>query len=165
MDINPGSPTREGNRKQPPDSSQPTGSSKHITTRGGNLAVNTGEPRSNDPTSLNSLLRCIRISGLPSSWSEDDLFDVLHTVDPLLTRQDYRPSLYPSCFASTQIALVNLDRTKHLKRLNYIQVPESASRTETRLTIDSCFYNLTPLNVPMGEVVAELAAVRALEEI
>jgi len=101
--------------------------------------------------------KCFRISGIPLSWSENDLFDALHIVDQSLTHQNYRPSLYPSCYDSTQTALLDLDpSTELLQRHNHLPLPESASRTAALLAIDSQFYNLTPLNVPRGEVVAEL---------
>jgi hypothetical protein len=100
--------------------------------------------------------KCFRISGIPLSWSENDLFDALHTVDPSLTLQNYRPSLYPSCYGPTQTVLLNLHpSTVFLQSLNHFSFPESASRTAAALKIDSDFYNLTPLNVPTGEVVAE----------
>jgi len=162
IDANPRSRSRKGKRKQPPDGSQSPGSSKRATTGSGVRTVGAGEPRPNDPPNLNQL-KCFRISGLPSSWSANDLFEALHAIDPSLTRQNYRPSLYPACYNSTQIALLNLDpSTEHLQRHKHLQVSESASRTVALLTIDSQFYNLTPLNVPEGEVVAELVAVRAL---
>jgi hypothetical protein len=160
IDANPGS--QKGNCKQPADASQSAGSSKRVTTGSGILG--TDESGSDDPPNLNPRQTCFRISGIPLSWSENDLFDVLHTIDPFLTRQDYRPSLYPACYRSTQTALLNLDpRTEYLQRDHYMRVSESGSRVAAHLTIDSHFYNLTPLNAPVREVVAELA-VRALED-
>lgn len=129
------------------------------TTGGG-----TGEHASDDSLNSNVRPQYFRISGLPLSWSANDLFDVLHAIDPSLTDPDYRPSLFPACCSSTQTTLITLGPCiEHLQRYNYVLVPESASRTAALLTIDSHFYNLTPLNVPVGEVVAELA-VRALED-
>ena len=154
IDANP-----KGKLKQPLDASQLAGSSTSVTTRSGILAVGTGEPRSDDPPNSNPRLKCFRISGLPSSWGENDLFDALHAIDPCLTRQDYQPSLNPSCYSSTQTALLNMDRTEHFQHRNHVQVSESVSRSAPLLTIDSHFYNLTPLNVPEGEVVAELVIV------
>jgi hypothetical protein len=160
IDANPSS--QKGKRKQPPDTSHLAGSSKRITT--GRAILGTGKPASDDPPISNPRPKCFRISGLPLSWSENDLFDALHAIDPSLTDQNYRPSLYPACVSSTQTALLNLDPcTELLQQHNHLPVSDSASRGAALLTIDSHFYNLTPLNVPVGEVVAELA-VRALED-
>jgi len=156
MDTNHRSGAQKGKRKQQPDSSQSPPSSKRATTGSAIGAVGTSEPRSNDPTRSNPPPKCFRISGVPLHWNENDLFDALHAIDSSLTHQNFRSSLYPGCSGSTQIALVNLDSgTEHLGCHKYLQVPESSSRTAV-LTIDSDFYNLTPLNVPEGEIVAEL---------
>ena len=163
--IDTNSSSRKGKRKQPPDATQSAGSSKRVASGSGILAVGTGEPVSDDPPNSNPRPKCFRISGLPLNWNENDLFDALQDIVPSLTRQDYRPTLYPSCYSSTHTALLNLDRTKHLQCRNHLQVSQSASRTAALLTIDSHFYNLTPWNVPEGEVVAELAIVHALEAI
>ncbi|KAF8544651.1 hypothetical protein BDD12DRAFT_906355 [Trichophaea hybrida] len=158
MGTNPRS--RKGKRKQPPDGSQSPGSSKRTTAGSGVLAHSTSEPRSNDPTSSNPQPKCFRISGVPSSWSENDLFDALYTINPSLTRQNCRSWLYLGCSGSTQIALLD-SRTEHLERHKHLQVPESAGRTVV-LTIDRHFYNLTPLNDPVGEVIADVIAVPGL---
>ncbi|KAF8539827.1 hypothetical protein BDD12DRAFT_909826 [Trichophaea hybrida] len=162
-DTNPRSRSRKGKRKQPLDGSQLPESSKRAAIGSGVLAVGTSEPPSIDLTSSTPRPKCFRISGLPLSWTEDDLFDALHEIDPSLTRQDYRPSLYPACCNSTQTALLNVEPcTELLQRRNHLQVSESARRTAAILTIDSQFYNLTPLNVPVGEVVADVIAVTGL---
>ncbi|KAF8537270.1 hypothetical protein BDD12DRAFT_911593 [Trichophaea hybrida] len=151
------SPSRNGKRKQPPDGSQSQGISKRATTGSG-----ISEPHLNDPTSSYPQPKYFRISGVPSSWSENDLFDALHSIDPCLTRQDYRPSLYPACVSSSQTALLNLDPcTEHLYGRAHLQISESASKTVV-LNIDSQFLNLTPLNNPVGEAVADLIAVTGL---
>jgi hypothetical protein len=142
---------RKGKRKQPPDGSQSPESSKRATTGSG-----ISEPRSNDPTCSNPQPKYFRISGVPLIWSENDLFDALQSIDPCLTRRDYRPSLYPECFSSSQIALLTLDPSiEHLHSRAHLQISKSASKTAALLNIDSQFYSLTPLNVPVGEVVAE----------
>ncbi|KAF8543181.1 hypothetical protein BDD12DRAFT_874965 [Trichophaea hybrida] len=158
MDTNTRSRSRKGKRKQPPDDSRSPGSSKRATTGSG-----ISEPRLNDLTCSNAQPKYFRISGVPSSWSENDLFDALHSIDPCLTRQDCRPSLYPACFSSSQIALLNFDPcTEHLHGRTHLQVSELASETATLLNIDSQFYSLTPLNVPVGEAVADVIAVTGL---
>ncbi|KAF8538748.1 hypothetical protein BDD12DRAFT_841185 [Trichophaea hybrida] len=156
IDANPSS--RKGKRKQPPDASQPSGDSKRITV--GNAILTVGTDKSGSDDSPNSIF--FQISGLPSSWSEKDLSAALHAIDPSFTDQDYQPSLYPACFSSTQTALLNLDPCTELQRRNHLRVSESASRTAALLTIDSHFYNLTPLNVSEDEVVADVIAVTGL---
>ena len=190
--TDPNSGPREGKCKQLIDTSEPLGSSKPVNNTESDIhsvdtsepqtndpihSVDTGEPQSkdlihsvdtsklqsNDPTSSSLRPKCFRISGLPSSWSEIHLFDALHEIDQSLTRHNYRPSLYPSCYGSTQTALLNLDPcTVYLQSRNHFPIPKLASRTADVLTIDSDFYNLTPLNILTGEVVAELV-VRPLE--
>jgi hypothetical protein len=145
----------KGKRKQPPDGSQSARSSKRATTGSSILDVGSSQ-QSIDPTRLNSPPKCFRISGVPSSWNENDVFDALHIIDPSLTHQNFRSSLYPGCSGSTQVALLNSDSgTKHFECYKYLKVPESTNRTVV-LTIDSDFFNLTPLNIPEGEIVAEL---------
>ncbi|KAF8531694.1 hypothetical protein BDD12DRAFT_914648, partial [Trichophaea hybrida] len=114
-------------------------------------------------TNPRSQRKCFRISGLPSTWSETDLLDALHAIDPSLTRHDSRPSVYPACYSSTQTALLHLDPyIEHLHSNLYLHVPESNTRAAAHLTIDSHFHNLTPLNDPSGDVVADVIAVTGL---
>jgi hypothetical protein len=165
IDPNPESENRK--RKQLPDAPQSPRNAKRIPTTKGTIessfvTVGASESESHNPSNSNPRPKCFRISGVPSTWSEDDLFDALLTIDPSLARQNYRPSLYPACCSSTQIALLNLGPcTQHLHQQNHLLVSESADRTAALLTIDSHFSNLTPLNVPEGEVVAELVFVYA----
>jgi hypothetical protein len=53
--------------------------------------------------------------------------------------------------------LLNLNvSNEHLQSRTHLSVSELTSRTATVLKIDSDFYNMTPLNVPKGDIVAEL---------
>ncbi|KAF8534445.1 hypothetical protein BDD12DRAFT_895913 [Trichophaea hybrida] len=159
-DSNTRSQSGKEKRKQPADCSKPP-SSKRTTTRSAVLAASPSEQRSNDHTSSNPQPKYFRISGVPSTWNEDDLFGALLTIVPSLTRQYYRPSLYPACSRSTQTAVLNLGPfTAHLQQQNHLEVSDPPSKTY--LQIDSDFYNLTPLNVPIGEVVADVIAVTGL---
>jgi hypothetical protein len=146
---------RKGKRKQLPESSESPKNTKYVnTTRSSVLITGTSGSASYDPTNLRS--KCFRITGLPSSWTENDLFDILHAADPSLIHENYRPSLYPACYGTTQTALLNLDSsTERLQRQEHFIIQQSASRTEVVLTLDCSFHNLTPLNVPRGKVVAE----------
>jgi len=155
--IDTNSRSRKRKFRQTPDTERSARNTKRVVTKSSFLAVGTSQSGSDEPTSSNSRPKCFRISGVPSTWSENDLLDALHSADTSLTSQDYRPSLYPACCGITQTALLNIDiYTEHLQSQSHLQVSESDSRTAALLTIDSHFYNLTPLNVPSGEVVAEL---------
>jgi len=156
---------QKGKRKQPLDTQQSARNSKRVnTTESGFLATGPAQPRSHTSSSSTQGPKCFRISGIPPCWSEDDLLNALHTIDPSLTRQNCRSSVYPGCSDATQTALLNLvSSTEHLERHKHLQVPQSDNRIGALLTIDSHFYNLTPLNVPKGEVVAELVLSCACE--
>jgi hypothetical protein len=107
--------------------------------------------------------KCFRVTNIPLEWSKDDLLNSLREIQPSLDHFDGPVSLYPACCDTTsQTALLNLktcpeffqdigpDNTKHLK----IQ-RQSLDKTVV-LSVDSHFYDLTPLNKPEGEIVAEL---------
>jgi len=101
--------------------------------------------------------KCFRISNVPSDWNEDMLFAALETIDPFLDRLNLQLSLYPACCGASQTALLNLGVcTEYFLQLlsgssNHISIPGKVV-----LVIDSEFYDLTPLNSPGDEVVAEL---------
>lgn len=164
IDPTPRSCTRKGKRKQPPDDRQSPELSKRAATGGDILAGPTDKPVAQNPTGSSARRKYIRISGLPLDWDRDNLFSALRTIDPSLTHEKCRTALYPACSSSTQIALLNLDSgTEPLERHKYLSIWESASKPGV-LTIDSNFYDLTPLNAPPGGVVAELAVGLALED-
>ena len=105
---------------------------------------------------------CFRISAVPQKWSERDLLEALQTVDPSLGNQSGL-SLFPACCGSTQTALLNLydDHSHNFNNIDaskpkYVQVPKTTTREEALLVIDSRFYDLTPLNSPGGDILAEL---------
>jgi hypothetical protein len=103
--------------------------------------------------------KCFRIANVPSSWDTDKLLTTLKSIDPFLGDQNVELSLYPACSDSiqTQIALLSLrNSTEYFRRLrpndfNYEEISDG-----TVLVIDSHFYDLTPLNFPKGDIVAEL---------
>jgi len=120
------------------------------------------DPNSYAITTPSSRTKCFRISGIPQDWKEDDLLGALQTIDPDLQNQKSQLSLYPACCGFSQTALLELDPTKYFQSLGpnestHIRV-SPASKTETILTIDSHFYDLTPLNTPDEQIIAELAA-------
>ncbi|KAF8533001.1 hypothetical protein BDD12DRAFT_785076, partial [Trichophaea hybrida] len=113
--------------------------------------------------------KCFRVTNVPPEWSKDDLLKSLRGFQPSLDHFDGPVSLYPACCDTTsQTALLNLktcpdffqdigpNDTKHLK----IQ-GQSLYKTVV-LSVDSHFYDLTPLNNPEGEIVADIVAVTGL---
>jgi hypothetical protein len=123
----------------------------------------------NNPAVTKSGPKCFRIAGVPSTWSEQDLFGALQHLDPHLKDQKHQLSLYPAYCGSTQTALLNLDTcTKYFRDLDankfqYEKIPEIVGGTTVLLVIDCHFHDLTPLNTPEGEIVAELVAFYNLE--
>jgi hypothetical protein len=89
-----------------------------------------------------------RVSGIPADWSKDDILRALHHFDPSLADRNPQISVYPACQGPRQIALLPLRSATDSSRL---PVPE----TDVEFTIDNRFHNLTPLNAPTGEVIAE----------
>jgi hypothetical protein len=81
-------------------------------------------------------------------------------IDPRLEQKDkheYQLSLYPACNGSTQTALLNLNTsTEYFQQLKPDDFNYVSTAGGVDLVIDSHFYDLTPLNSPRDEVVAEL---------
>jgi hypothetical protein len=105
--------------------------------------------------------KCFRISGVPQDWKEDDLLGAFQNIDPDLQNQEPQLSLYPACCGSSQTALLELDTTEYFQSLGPNESYERvslASKTEAVLTIDSHFYDLTPLNTPDKQIIAEFVA-------
>ncbi|KAA8911998.1 hypothetical protein FN846DRAFT_358793 [Sphaerosporella brunnea] len=111
--------------------------------------------------------KCIRILGIPKDWSETDLLDALETSEWSLKDTKHDISLYPACCGDNLTALLSLESHagifERLKPHDVTYVPvTAASGSETILTIDSRFYDLTPLNTPKGEIIADVVAVTGL---
>jgi hypothetical protein len=120
------------------------------------------DPNSYAIATPSSTTKWFRISGIPQDWEEDDLLGALQTIDPDLQNQKSQLSLYPACCGSSQTALFELDTTKYFQSLGpnestYTRA-SPASKTKAVLTIDSHFYDLTPLNTPDKQIIAELVA-------
>ena len=132
-----------------------------------NIADNGPPTASTDPNSYtittpSSRTKCFRISGIPHDWEKDDLLGALQAIDPDLRNQKPQLSLYPACRGPRQTALFELDTTKYFQSLspnepNYARV-SPPNKNEVVLTIDSHFYDLTPLNAPDKQIIAELVA-------
>jgi hypothetical protein len=105
---------------------------------------------------------CFRISGVPRDWSKNDLLDALRTTDKSITDKTYQLALHPACSSSTQTALLSLDTcTEYFSSLErntekYVFVSRADDSSKVQLRVDNHFYDLTPLNTPRGEIVAEL---------
>jgi hypothetical protein len=70
--------------------------------------------------------------------------------------------LYPACFSRTKTAILKttVNSSHHdllpSNGLRTIPIDNKCSPDNFVLSIDTDFYDLTPLNNPLGEVVAEL---------
>ena len=113
------------------------------------------------PTS-SSRTKCFRVSGIPQDWEKDDLLSALQSIDTNLRNQKPQLSLYPACCGSSQTALIELDATKYFQSLRPNEFTYEricpANKTEAVLAIDSHFNDLTPLNTPDKQIIAELVA-------
>jgi hypothetical protein len=120
------------------------------------------DPKSYSAAIRSSRTKCFRISGIPQDWKEDDLLGALQTIDPDLRNEKSQLSLYPACCGSSQTALLELDPTKYFQSLGLNESTYErgfpAGKTEAVLSIDSHFYDLTPLNTPDKRIIAELVA-------
>jgi hypothetical protein len=147
---------QKGKRKLSPDAPQRANSKRVDTTAEDSTIVGTSESGSRDHSDEKPPSKCFRISGIPSTWNEDDIFRALHSIDPSLNDQKRPLWVYPGCFGSTRIALLQLNSSAEHQHLS---IPESADRTSAVLTIDCHFHDLTPLNSPKGEVIAEFVPI------
>jgi len=106
--------------------------------------------------------KCFRIANVPLTWSKKQVYRVLHNIDQLLKDHKHELSLFPACSGATQTALLNFEIcTKFFRRIlpndhHYVPVPATSTSDEVLLVIDCHFHDLTPLNTPKGEIVAEL---------
>jgi hypothetical protein len=135
---------RNGKRKTSPTTQQ--SQSKRANTSAKELvpnAIGSRDQAIGQPPS-----KYFRVSGIPAAWSKDDILRALHIFDPSLVGRNPQISVYPACRGPKQIALLPLNSATECSRL---PVPE----TDVELTIDNRFHDLTPLNTPTGEVMAE----------
>jgi hypothetical protein len=101
-----------------------------------------------------------RISGIPRDWTEHDVVSALKSFSPTIIDDDQRPRLsaYPACSDVTQTGLLKLESCfgllKEIKSDN-IHLELSAEEKDAIVDIDGHFYDLTPLNTPGNECIAE----------
>jgi len=129
---------------------EPT-SSSHLSPGIGDKGRSTTRVRNTAP-------KCFRIANVPLNWDENMLLAALKTFDPIIENQNPQLSLYP-CLNSTetQTALLNLGTcTEYFEQLKPDDFNHVKALDKIDLVIDSHFDNLTPLNLPARDVVAEL---------
>lgn len=105
--------------------------------------------------------KCFRIMSVPSAWNREDLLQSLRQLDEPWGGE-CRLSLYPSCRSTDQTALLNMERCpaafQGLKPgcPKPIRVTDKGDKQQfCTLSVDTDFYDLTPLNDPKGDIVAE----------
>jgi len=134
-----------------------TSAQHHVVPLASSTAVRENE---NPPTGPNSAAdagpKCFRITNVPTNWDMDALLGALHNIDPSLKDRKFQLSLFPGCYDLTQTALLNLSTcTEYFQSLKSNESNYKQALDETLLVIDDHFYEMTPLNVPEGEIVAE----------
>ncbi|CAG8611735.1 16090_t:CDS:2, partial [Acaulospora colombiana] len=106
--------------------------------------------------------KCLRISGIPDEWSEDNLLQCLETLDPHVRDNEFEISLYPACHGSGQVGMLNLSQcTEYFKQVVPYK-PFVARAQGQDLSIDCDFNGLTPLNTPPKSISADIVAVTGL---
>jgi hypothetical protein len=108
---------------------------------------------------------CIRINAIPGDWKEHDLRDALQNEVDNFDTQKPQLSLFPACTSRSQTALLNLGAPSgfflKLKGEKHLEL-RTAEKAEC-ISLDNSFYDLTPLNDPGKEIVAELVRLHPLE--
>jgi hypothetical protein len=109
---------------------------------------------------VESAPKFIRISGVPQDWTEEDILNGLLAVEPtcILRDQDPKITLYPACCGAGQTGLLNLGKCTGL--FEYIKAGETILKIPkldsiATVVIDSHFHDLTPLNTPGNDILAE----------
>jgi hypothetical protein len=102
----------------------------------------------------------IRISGIPTGWTDVGIVCALKALEPAIIHDDEHPhlSLYPACGGLTQTGLLKLENgLEFLKKImsDEIKLELSVEGENTIVDIDDRFYDLTPLNTLENEHIAE----------
>jgi hypothetical protein len=102
----------------------------------------------------------IRISGVPQDWTEEDVLKGLLAVRPACTLQGQvsKMSLYPACCGTGQTGLLNIGKCTGLfENIKAGQITCEIANQDSIATvvIDSHFGDLTPLNTPENDILAE----------
>jgi hypothetical protein len=98
-----------------------------------------------------------RISGVPLTWTEDDVLNALKSVDKSRTLevQKCHVTLYPACCGPFQIGLLNMGSSLKSFCDDSSKLELQTQDTVQYLFIDRHFYGLTPLNTPGNDVYVE----------
>jgi hypothetical protein len=116
-------------------------------------------PASPPETDTSAPTRYFRISDIPSIWNEDHLVQTIKSKDPRFDVEKAKISLYPSCNGTGQTALLCLSELSEYfhnlrpEETRYLTI--SSEGSTVTVSIDSHFYDLTPLNTPGGPIIAE----------
>jgi hypothetical protein len=102
----------------------------------------------------------IRISGVPQDWTEEDVLKGLLEVGPTCTLQGQvsKISLYPACCGTGQTGLLDMGKCRGLfENIKAGQFTCEIANQDSIATvvIDSHFDDLTPLNTPENDILAE----------
>jgi hypothetical protein len=102
----------------------------------------------------------IRISGVPQDWTDKDVLNGLLAVKPpcILQGQVSKLTLYPDCSGTRQTGLLSLDKCTELIEYNKpggITLGIAKEDSRETVVLDSHFHDLTPLNTPGNDILAE----------
>jgi hypothetical protein len=105
-------------------------------------------------------LTFIRISGVPQDWTDEDVLNGLLAVKPpcILQGQVSKLTLYPDCSGTRQTGHLSLDKCTGLIEYNKpggITVEIAKEDSRETIVLDSHFHDLTPLNTPENDILAE----------
>jgi hypothetical protein len=101
---------------------------------------------------------CFRISGIPDHWIKKDVELILLSVDSGLNNDNHQLSLYPSCYGSQKTALLNLEcSSAYFSTLTPTEnrILSIQDEAHVQLVLDRHFLDLTPLNTPSDNIMAE----------
>ncbi|CAG8728867.1 433_t:CDS:2, partial [Acaulospora colombiana] len=111
-------------------------------------------PAEPKPTNAPSRPKCFRVKDVPKDWDIENLRRALETLDPALRDQEYRLSLYPACYGTSQVGILNIPNcTSYFSQIVPYK-PFLRTVLNGDLTIDCDFDGFTPFNNP-NEIYAE----------
>lgn len=101
-----------------------------------------------------------RITGVPLGVNERDLRAALEALDPSLRSANYELKLYPSAEGRQTVLLHLMSPSQYFQALkddepNSAHIRLGGGGAGINIAIDSTFHELTELNAPTGNVVAE----------
>ncbi len=121
-------------------------------------------PTSAAPSTSRRWPKSLRITGIPTSWSKEKLLDTLCRGPSSFSSSlngDSFVALYPGCYHSSQTAILTLESCPDfMERMGLgdtrsIKINDESVGEIVWLSTDYDFYDLTPLNKPEGDIIAE----------